>query len=519
MMRRNLLLLLMMVFVADALAQPGTVRLTPVRDLRLQAQPLEIPARFRGLIQPQTVNLPAGFRAKVFYIGRLNKPRFLAWSPDSVLHVANYNSGEILALPDRDRDGVADTAIVAASGFTIPHDVKFYKGDMYVAEERRVWRLRDLNRDGIYEQRSVFIDNIAEGATQPGGGHRTRTLAFDETRRKVYLSIGSLCNVCREEFRAVVEEYNDDGTGKRIFASGIRNAVGLTIHPRTGRLWATNNGSDQQGNDIPPEWIDLVRDGGFYGYPFAHSNQVYFDFSRGGDYQALLPITAADSAKVRRMVQPAALVQAHSAPMAITFTNNSFPNEFRRGAFVAFRGSWNRTPATGYKVVYLDFDNDMDTTANAVADFLTGFMTDSSRAQPARWARPVGLEVDWRGNLYVGSDESTNAIFIISPSSTANTGKDRRSELDFRLDQNYPNPFNPVTTITYSLPATSFVTLRVFDMFGREVVKLVDEKQIAGTYQTIFNGVAMASGVYFYRLTARSARGEFSDTRKMMLLK
>ncbi len=394
----------------------GSTYLTPTRDAGLVSQAIEIPSRFQQFISNQNVNLPAGWKAKVFYAGSLlSKPRFMAWSPDSVLHVADMRANRIIALPDRNRDGVADTAIIAASGVSA-HDVKFYNGAMYAAEERRILKFTDANRDGIYETRSTFIDGIAEGAQQPGGGHTTRTIVFDAARRKMYLSIGSLCNVCREDLRAIIEEWNDDGTGRRTFASGVRNAVGMTLHPRTGKLWAANNGSDWQGNDIPPEWIDVVRDGGFYGYPFAHSYQAMFDYNANGDYRALLPITAQDSARIRTMQAPAALITAHSAPMAIEFSNASLPENYRRGAFVALRGSWNRSPLTGYKVIYLDFANDTDTAASSVSDFLTGFLTEPTLG--LRWARPVGLETDSRGNLYVGSDDITRFILIVSPSAT-----------------------------------------------------------------------------------------------------
>ncbi|MDX2127410.1 MAG: PQQ-dependent sugar dehydrogenase [Chloroherpetonaceae bacterium] len=419
----HLTLICCLLFSASfVLAQPSGVRLTPIKDLKLRSVALEIPEQYKGLIEPKIVNLPQGWRAKVFYIGgngrpKLDKPRFMAWSPDSTIYVANKNSGEIIALPDRNRDGVADEAFIAAEGFDSPHDVAFYQDALYVTEERRVWKLNDDDRDGRFETRSVFINNIASGATQPGGGHDTRTLAFDEKNGKVYLSIGSLCNVCREDYRAIIEEYSIEGKNRRIYASGIRNAVGLTVHPRTNALWATNNGSDNQGNDIPPEWIDIIRDGGFYGYPIAYAHGVYFDFYKGSrDYERLLPITKEDSARVRSMKQPAALVQAHSALMAIEFANETFPKEFKRGAFVAYRGSWNRNPATGYKVVYLDFDNDFDLEANSVSDFLTGFVPKYDGSRPERWGRPVGLLTDRRGRLFIGSDDTTHLIICVYPS-------------------------------------------------------------------------------------------------------
>lgn len=400
---------------------PLSVTMTPVVDRALQNRPVTVPPKFKGVISNSlSLSVPPGYSAKVFYAGELSKPRFLAWSPDSVLHVADKNAGAIIALPDKDKDGVADTAIVVASGFSKSHDVKFYNGAMYVAEETRVSKCTDRNGDGAYETRSTFVTMVA-GGQQGGGGHDTRTIVFDPAKKKMYLSIGSLCNTCREEDRAIIEEWNDDGTGRRVFATGCRNAVGMTLH--NGRLWANNNGFDWQGDDIPPEWIDIVRDGGFYGYPYAYAHGVWVNFSASGDYNALLPLNGTDSAKVRSMIQPAALIQAHSAPMGIEFSNPSFPPQFRNGAFMALRGSWNRKFATGFKIVYLDFDNANDTTANSVSDFVRGFLADS--VGRSAWGRPVGVETDTRGNLYISSDDRTECIIIISPSSSGsvkNTG-------------------------------------------------------------------------------------------------
>lgn len=409
---KTCLLCLVLVLTAVVRSQqlPPSVKMTPVKNMRLVPVHLIVPAKFKGLVPDDHIlNVPEGYRASVFYAGRLDKPRFFAWGPDSILYVANKNSGEIIALPDRNRDGIADTAIVAATGFHKSHDVVFYKGAMYVAEERRVIKCLDKNHDGIYETQHVFIGDIVRGATQPGGGHDTRTIVFDPQRRKMYLSIGSSCNVCREQGRAIIEVFNDDGTGRRTYATGIRNAVGMTLH--NGELWADNNGSDWQGDDIPPEWIDRVRDGGFYGHPFAYADGVYFNFAVNASYQELLPITAVDSARVRSMKQPAALIQAHSAPMAIEFSNRSLPGEFQNGAFVVLRGSWNRHISTGYKLIFLKFDDARNSSASYVTDVVTGFKPDAG----AIWGRPVGFAQDLRGNLYLGSDEITQCIIIIRP--------------------------------------------------------------------------------------------------------
>jgi len=393
---------------------PPGVKMTPVKETLLVSARVSVPGKFNGMIPDSLVlRVPEGYVPRVFHAGVLSKPRFFAWGPDSILHVANKNSGEIIALPDKDHDGIADTGIVVASGFNNSHDLAFYNGAMYVAEERRIMKCIDGNFDGVYETKSVFIDDIAKGARQPGGGHDTRTIVFDPDKRKMYLSIGSSCNVCREDFRAIIEEYNDDGTGRRTYATGIRNAVGMTLH--NGELWATNNGSDRQGDDIPPEWIDRVRDGGFYGHPFAYGHGMYFDFNAQADYRKLLPLTAEDTARVRAMRQPAALIQAHSAPMAIEFSNPSLPAQFQNGAFIVLRGSWNRNIPTGAKVIFMRLDEKGSQTASYVTDVVTGFRPDGSRSPKSAWGRPVGFASDLRGNLYVGSDDITHCIILISP--------------------------------------------------------------------------------------------------------
>lgn len=491
---------------------PTTVKMTPVSDLGLVQRNVAVPAKYKGKISENlSLSIPAGYSVGVFHTGGLSKPRFFTWSPDSVLHVADKNAGTVIALPDKNFDGVADTSIVVASGFSKSHDMKFYNGALYVAEETKVTKCIDANADGIYETKSTFVTMVT-GGQQGGGGHDTRTIVFDPAKKKMYLSIGSLCNVCREEDRAIIEEWNDDGTGRRVFAVGCRNAVGMTLHH--GRLWANNNGFDWQGDNIPPEWIDIVRDGGFYGYPYAYAHGVWVNFSANGQYQALLPLTAKDSARVNSMKQPAALIQAHSAPMAIEFSNPSFPPQFRHGAFTALRGSWNRTYATGFKIVYLDFDNADDTTANFVADFVRGFLTDSVSKQA--WGRPVGVETDARGNLYIGTDDLTECILIVSPVLTTKVKKtESNSTSPLGLLQNYPNPFNPTTDITFTLKETAHTEVSVFDIAGKSVAQLINEWKTVGTHTVQFDGSHLPSGTYFCTLRA----GDYTETKQLSLIK
>ena len=396
---------------------PGSFQLTPTIDLGLQPQAVEPRAQFEHAIpRGATLNLPPGFSVRIFAAEGLDGPRFMAFSPQGVLHVANMGRGQVIALPDRNQDGVADEPVVVLEGLREGHSLAFYKDALYVAEEHQVLRLYDRDNDGIYaDDREVFIDNIPWE-----GGHDTRTIVFDEANEKLYLSVGSPCDLCRQEEglqvnydsdrampyspeRGTILQFNADGTGRRIFATGIRNAIGMDIHPVTQRLWSNHNHFDFAGPYLPPEWIDIIRPDGFYGLPFAYGYQIYIDFSIP-QYQKILPLTRQDSLQVQRMQRPVALVPAHLAPMAMHFYDHDlFPARYLHAAFVALHGGLvegNLAAVPGFKVIVLFSDPDG---ANArVADFLTGFAPSFRRDD--LWGKPVGLATDDMGRLYLSSD-------------------------------------------------------------------------------------------------------------------
>jgi glucose/arabinose dehydrogenase len=468
-MKKNLPVAIAFALAAFPVFGQDPSAMTPNRDLGLVSKAVEIPAKYASLIPENfSVNIPAGFKAKFFFADAgLIKPRFMVWGPDSVLYVADNgrpaqgSPGKIIALPDSDHDGVADMMKVAAENVSA-HSIAFYNGALYAAESGQVLKLMDADGDGVYESRETFISNIPTG-----GRHTTRTITFDAANRKMYLSIGSAFNARREDTRALIMEFNDDGTNGRIYATGIRNAVGMTMHPTTGRLWATNNGSDLQGNDVPPEWIDMVREGGFYGYPYAYHFKKFFNDYTVDDYATLLPLTAADTARLEAMSPAGALIQAHSAPMAMEFSNNNFHENYRNGAFVALRGAWNTSlpngQQPGYKVIYMDFDNAQDTIANSVADFITGFQRSSGE-----WARPVGLAIDQRGNLYLGSDDSTKFIMVITPDIAS--GIEEEGLYEFGTDVS-PNPVQDLLHISLKSPQNNkAVVVSFLNMLGENVL-------------------------------------------------
>jgi glucose/arabinose dehydrogenase len=537
-----LLIIPVLLFAQEDAYPPGTIQMTPKVDLNLEPVPLIVPEKFQGMVpEGLTMNLPPGFSVKVFAVTGLRGPRMMAFNNDGVLHVANMKAGiadefqphandftsQIVALPDRDNDGVADTVIIAADSLRWANSLVFYKGDMYVADTHQIVKFTDADGDLVYEKREVFADNIPTANTP----HITRTIVVDEAKELFYLSVGSHCDVCRETDpeRAAVLQFNADGTGRRVFATGLRNAVGLDIHPLTGELWATNNGHTEAVDSLPPEWIGIVRDGGFYGWPLAYGYQVYINFEIRGHPQ-VLPITHEDSLLVETMERPAALVDAHSAPMDIYFyPSGNFPNEYLNTAFVAYRAGF-LGPDPGHKVVALFVDPDG---SNAkVGDFMTGFWPNPPD-QSNIWGKPVGLTSDSVGNLYISSDWINNLILRVEYHG-GQTGVIEKGSallpLSATLEQNYPNPFNPITTIRYTIRHTgtatiTFTQLKVYDVLGREIALLVNEEKPAGNYEVKFDGSDLPSGIYYYRLSVSAWTnqdgqvGNFSNTKKLVLLK
>lgn len=349
-------------------------------------------AAFRSGGGPAQASTPPGFETNIFADG-LNGPRFIHFGPDGVLYVADRGNGRIVTLPDANGDGMADEIGVFADNLDNPHSLVYYDDAWYVGVPSGVIRLVDRDEDGVADERTPLIDDYPTTGT-----HSTRTVAFLPDGRMV-VAIGSSCNVCQEEDqrRAAIVVYDGpDATGERIFAHGLRNAVGLTVHPETGALWATNNGRDLLGDDLPPETIYQVEEGANYGWPIC-INGYLEDPDEGF------------AGSCDGIGRPVVEMQAHSAPLGLVFyTGTAFPAAYQDDLFIAFHGSWNRSALTGYKVVRLPFENGQP--AAAVEDFATGWL---NAAGSEVSGRPVGLAVGPDGALYI-SDDKSGYIYRIS---------------------------------------------------------------------------------------------------------
>src|SRR2546430_84404 len=325
--------------------------------------------------QDHTLRVPAGFKISVF-AQNLEGVRFLALGPGNAVYATQPRAGLVVKLTDANHDGVAESTITVVSGLRQPFGRAFRGDTMYVAEVHDVKRF-----DPGRSEPATVVPDI------PSGGHSTRTILFGPDG-KLYLAVGSSCNLCdeRDSLRAAVTQFNANGLGGRIFAKGLRNTVGLAFNPTTGELWGGNNDRDNLGDDLPPEHINIIKDGRNYGWP-----DCYLPGKPNPEY---------GSANCSNVEPPAITVQAHSAPLGLAFyTGTQFPREYRGDAFVTLHGSWNRSVPTGAKVVRVEVDS-TGHRAVGVEDFIVGWQ----RPDGSRWGRPVGLLVLPDGSLLVSDD-------------------------------------------------------------------------------------------------------------------
>lgn len=338
--------------------------------------------------------LPKGFQIETFAEG-LGPARFMTFDKNGILLVTVTRDDKVIALPDANQDGKADTVLTLKDDLNLPHGIEFYKGELYIAENDKIRKYQYISNgpsDVRLGQATTVVPDLPED-----GVHFTRTLTFG-TDGKMYVSVGSSANVDIEDDkrRAAILRYNPDGTGFEIFATGLRNSVGLAWNPVTRELWATENGRDLLGDDIPPDEVNIIRKGGDYGWPFAYGNKVTdpaFD----------------DSEHASKTIPAYIELQAHSAPLGLAFfTSDAFGKDYKDDLFIAFHGSWNRSVPTGYKVVRVHLTGKNKDQVASVEDFVTGFLVADGAI-----GRPAGIVVGKDGALYF-SDDKDGRIYRVT---------------------------------------------------------------------------------------------------------
>jgi len=336
-------------------------------------------------IDGHSLTLPEGFTVSRWVSGH-DALRMMALTGDGILLVTEMGKGNVLGFRLADRN---PQAMTVASGLSRPSGIAFHDSSVWVAEETKVIRY-PYEGDGRLGDPETVISGL------PSGGHGTRTIGFGPDG-KLYLAIGSSCNVCEEddERRAAILRFNADGSGQELFASGLRNTVGFTWQPGTGDMWGVDNGRDGLGEDLPPEEVNILLQGKNYGWPYCYGSfQVNPEFI--GDRQRARFCEATEP--------PAVEMQAHSAPLGLRFLSDpAWPVAWQGDLFIAFHGSWNRQVPTGYKVVRVDRNRQAN-------DFITGWLDEESGKA---WGRPV--DILFTNNKMFISDDASGSIYIVQP--------------------------------------------------------------------------------------------------------
>lgn len=344
------------------------------------------------------LKLPPGFKIEL-YAENVDGARSLALGENGTVFVGTFvhkkngkdeTPGKVYALVDRNRDHKADEVLTIAEKLNMPNGVAFRNGALYVAEINRILRYDHIEKNLAKPPQPVVVNDSYPKETW----HGWKFIRFGPDG-KLYVPVGAPCNTCeRDAPYASITRINADGTGREIFAKGIRNTVGFDWHPVTKELWFTDNGRDEWGDDRPPEELNHAPQAGLhFGFPYR--------FGKGlvdSTFKTNLPASA---------FQPAALeMPAHVAPLGMRFyTGSSFPEEYRNQIFIAQHGSWNRSQPQGYRIALVRLQ---DNRVASYEHFITGWLLEDKY-----WGRPVDIMVMPDGALLI-SDDFGNCVYRVS---------------------------------------------------------------------------------------------------------
>jgi glucose/arabinose dehydrogenase len=391
---------------------PGTRRKLTVADLPEPNPAESIDNGPRMVPRPADAwpKAPAGFKVQLYAAG-LNQPRLIRTAPNGDLFVAESEGGNIKVLRGVTSDGKAKQVETFASWLSQPFGIAFYPAGpdpqwVYVGNTDGIVRFPYRNGDMKARGPAQKLAELPGGGRLRGGGHWTRDIAFSNDGKRMFASVGSRSNADdtdthpAEFHRADVLEFTPEGKFVKVYAYGLRNCVGEAVHPTTGELWCSTNERDALGDNLVPDYITHVQEGGFYGWP-------WFYMGKNGGHQD--PRLAGKHPELQaKVITPDVLLQPHFASLEMTFYEASqFPLEYKGDAFAAEHGSWNRHMRAGYEVIRVPMKGGRAT--GEYEDFLTGFTT----ANGDVWGRPVGVAVASDGSLFV-SDDGSSSIWHVS---------------------------------------------------------------------------------------------------------
>jgi glucose/arabinose dehydrogenase len=338
--------------------------------------------------------VPQGFRVNVF-AANFKRPRWLTVAPNGDIFLADTGAGEIVVLRDPENTGGAQEREVFVGGMNRPFGIAFRENFVYVGNMNELARFRyDPQTSKRLGEKEHLLD-------LPSGGHDTRSLAFSADGKHLFIGVGSDSNINTGEDprRAAVTVCDPDRKNARLYATGLRNPVGLALEPLTGEVWTAVNERDELGNDLPPDYFTSLKDGGFYGWPYSYI---------GDNVDPRVKPQRPEL--VARAIIPDVLLGAHVAPLQFAFyTGKQFPASYRGGAFVAEHGSWNRASRAGYQIAFVAFKDGKPSVDPL--PFMTGLVPDPNKSDV--YGRPVGVAVARDGSLLV-SDDGAGAVYRIS---------------------------------------------------------------------------------------------------------
>lgn len=365
---------------------------------RIGSYPPEAPNPSTSTIAGFPLVIPPSFSISLFAKG-LENPRVMVWDCAGNMVVSLTSAGRVIALPDNDSNGKADKMVLVKDGLRKPHGLAFNKlpdgrCQLYIAEEDKV-SLFDYDVSSL---KASFLKKLID--LPYGSGHFTRTLLISKDR--LFVSVGSSCNVCHEkdDKRASVLAMDLDGGNVKTYARGLRNAVFMAEHPASGKIWATEMGRDFLGDNLPPDEINILEEGKNYGWPNCYGKNIHdsdFDKNTYIRNPCMEPFETPSIADI----------PAHSAPLGIAFfAPGDWPADLAGDMLVALHGSWNRSQPSGYKIVRYKLSEDGQ--VESVEDFISGFLG----ANGKKYGRPAGILIE-QGVIYI-SDDSAGAIYKLA---------------------------------------------------------------------------------------------------------